>query len=135
MKRKSIGQFLFTVGIILIVIQTLILVFNIINGTMPDTRNEQFVFVEDITFMKFISTTGAGIAGTLLLMAVYVRRALKGPDATLTIVGLLLWIVQFISLYDTSVELGKFLLSYIIGIVGFVIVSLIAVNDFNLSKK
>ncbi len=130
MKKSNFGQICYTVGLLLLVIQLLILLFNYINGSMPFSNDEPIVFVEEITFSGVISTCWSGIAGTVLLVALFVRRIMKGSDGMLTLVGSVLWFVQLISLYDVSYSLRRFALNYILGIVGVVFVTVVGFVDF-----
>ncbi len=121
MRRHDYGLFLFSGGLILLVIQFLIILFNAINGTSP-LDEMVFVYVEKVTFTDVISAIWSSLLGTVLLTVLYIRRFMKGREAILVLVGALLWVIQIMALYDSSYDLAKFLLHYIIGIVGIVLI-------------
>lgn len=121
MKRHDYGLYAFTGGLILLVVQFLILAFNTLSGT-PPLNEEVFVFVEQVTFVDFISKLWASLAGTILLIALYIRRLIKGHEAMLVLVGAILWVIQFMNLYDTAYDLKKFMLRYIVGIIGILLI-------------
>lgn len=132
MKKKNYVLIVFACGLLFLFIQFFIFAFQFING---DTGDAVVVFSsgEEGGFGSFFSDYWWSIAGTLLLTGLIVRRITKGPEAMLTLVGVLLWAVQIFSLYESQ-ELLKFILSYIIGIIGISLVSIAGFYDAYLIK-
>ncbi|MBQ8000252.1 MAG: hypothetical protein IJ298_03435 [Ruminococcus sp.] len=121
MKRHDYGLYAFSAGLILLVIQFLIITFNALNGTTPFT-DDVFVYAEQITFIDVISSIWACLAGTVLLVVLFIRRFIKGHEAMLVLVGALLWVIQMFNMYESTYELKSFLLHYIIGIIGIFLI-------------
>lgn len=121
MKRHDYGLYAFTGGIILLVIQFLIITFNALNGTTP-FEEMVFVYVENVTFTDVISAVWSSLLGTVLLIALYIRRFIKGHEAMLVLVGALLWVIQLFNLYDPTYDLKKFLLHYILAVIGIILI-------------
>lgn len=121
MKRHDYALFVFSGGLILLVIQFLIILFNTLNGTNP-LDETVFLFAEEISFVDVLTAIWPSLVGTVLLIVVYFRRFIKGPDAMLVLVGAILWFIQLLNLYDTAYDTRKFILHYILGVVGFVLI-------------
>lgn len=121
MKRHDYGLYFFSVGLIVLVIQFLIILFNAVNGTLSLDENV-FVFAEEIKIADVLSTVWSSLLGTVLLIALYIRRFIKGNEAMLVLVGGILWVIQIISLYESGYELKAFILHYILGIIGVALV-------------
>lgn len=117
MKRHDYGLFTFTGGIGLLIIQFLMIVFNVVNGVSPFNDNV-FVYVEQVTFLDVVSSVWASLVGTVLLIALYIRRFIKGHEAVLVLVGALLWIIQLFNFYESTVDIKAFTIHYILGIIG-----------------
>lgn len=127
MKRRDYGKYLFTAGLILFVVQFLIILTNILNGDLYS--DEQFVVVQEITFIGVIKEIWSSVLGIVLLIYVYLRRFLKLPDPMLELVGAMLWIIQILSLHTEGTPLLDFALKYIFGVLGIVCIGLTAVSD------
>ena len=121
MKRHDYGLYFFSAGPIVLVIQFLIILFNAVNGTLSLDENV-FVFAEEIKIADVLSTVWSSLLGTVLLIALYIRRFIKGNEAMLVLVGGILWVIQIISLYESGYELKAFILHYILGIIGVALV-------------
>ncbi len=121
MKRHDYGLYFFSVGLIVLVIQFLIILFNAVNGTLSLDENV-FVFAEEIKIADVLSTVWSSLLGTVLLIALYIRRFIKGNETMLVLVGGILWVIQIISLYESGYELKAFILHYILGIIGVALV-------------
>ncbi len=121
MKRHDYGLFAFTGGVAILVIQFLIILFNAINGTTSLDENV-FVYAEQVTFVDVISLIWASLAGTVLLIVLYIRRFIKGHEAMLVLVGALLWVIQLFNLYDPSYDLKKFAIHYVPAFVGILLI-------------
>ncbi len=121
MKRHDYGLYAFSGGLVVLVIQFLIIIFNAINGTTPFDEYV-FIYVEQVTFLDVISSIWASLVGTVLLVALYIRRFIKGHEAMLVLAGALLWIVQLFNLYDPAYDLKKFILNYILAFIGILLI-------------
>lgn len=121
MKRHDYGLYFFSAGLIVLVIQFLIILFNAVNGTLSLDENV-FVFAEEIKIADVLLTVWSSLLGTVLLIALYIRRFIKGNEAMLVLVGGILWVIQIISLYESGYELKVFILHYILGIIGVALV-------------
>ncbi|MBQ4105642.1 MAG: hypothetical protein IJC86_04560 [Clostridia bacterium] len=131
--KRDYSKVFFSVGLLLLVAQLLIIIFNIINGTAD--ADVQFAVEEKITFLSFIHDTWGSLLGTIMLVVLFMRRINNILDPLLTLAGGLLWIVQIISLYDSGAELLSFLLRYIIGILGILLIFITAYRDFRMTKS
>lgn len=134
MKRHDYGLYAFTGGLILLVLQFLILAFNTLSGTPPMGENV-FIYAEPVTLITFVSQLWSSLFGTALLVVLYVRRIIKGHEAMLLLVGALLWVIQFMNLYDTSYDLKKFIFRYIIGVVGIILIVVTAFYEAYYIKR
>ena len=134
MKRHDYGLYAFTGGLILLVLQFLILAFNTLSGTPPMGENV-FVYSEPVTLITFVSQLWSSLFGTVLLVVLYVRRIIKGHEAMLLLVGAILWVIQFMNLYDTSYDLKKFIFRYIIGVVGVILIVVTAFYEAYYIKR
>ena len=134
MKRHDYGLYAFTGGLILLVLQFLILAFNTISGT-PPMGESVFVYVEQITFIGFVSQLWSSLVGTILLVVLYIRRIIKGHEAMLLLVGAILWVIQFMNMYDTSYDMKKFIFRYIIGVVGIILIVVTAFYEAYYIKR
>lgn len=133
MKKRDINKYIYVGGLALLIIQLLIIIYNVING---DLYTEEIItFSEELTFVSFISQTWAGILGTLLLCYLLFKRFKKGPDPFLEMAGALLWVIQILSFYSKGMNVINFCIAYIIGIFGTLIVLVIGFLDFVNSKK
>ncbi len=121
MKKHDFGLFFFSGGLVLLVIQFLVILFKTLNGTLS-LDDSVFVFVEEIKLADVISTIWPSLFGTVLLLVLYIRRFIKGKEAMLVLVGGILWVIQLLNLYEADYELTNFLLRYILGIIGIVLV-------------
>lgn len=121
MKKHDFGLFFFSGGLVLLVIQFLVILFKTLNGTLS-LDDSVFVFVEEIKLADVISTIWPSLFGTVLLLVLYIRRFIKGKEAMLVLVGGILWVIQILNLYEADYELTNFLLRYILGIIGIVLV-------------
>lgn len=115
--KKNYSLYFLAGGLLLVTIQLLIFLFGFLN---PDTYNPEVIFssAEEATFGDFISEHWSGIIGTILLISLFIRRLSKGPEAMLTLVGALLWVIQILSLHNPDAPLSNFIFQYIIGIIG-----------------
>ena len=119
MKKHDFGLFFFSGGLVLLVIQFLVILFKTLNGTL--SLDDSF-FVEEIKLADVISAIWPSLFGTVLLIVLYIRRFIKGKEAMLVLVGGILWVIQLLNLYEADYELTNFLLRYILGIIGIVLV-------------
>lgn len=134
MRRHDYGLFFFSGGLILLVIQFLIILFDALSGASPFAEMV-FVYAEKVTFLDVISTIWASLFGTVLLIVLYVRRFTKGREVILVLVGALLWVIQLFSLYSSEYDLKKFILHYIIGIIGIVLIVMTAFYEAYYIKR
>lgn len=134
MKRHDYGLYAYTLGIILLVIQFLVIVFKALNGTLH-ADDGVFVYVENVNFLDVISKIWGSLLGTLLLIVLYVRRFIKGHEAMLVLVGALLWVIQLFNLYEPSYDLRQFLIKYILGIAGIVFIVITGFYDAYYIKR
>ena len=126
MKNKS-SLFAFSGGLFLLVVQFLILTFQYVNGDM--SGSEQIFFVEqNISFTDYLSQYWSGLSGCLMFLYLYIRRITKGPDVLLMMVGVLLWIIQILGRYESQ-QILDFILTYLLGIIGIVLVAIVACFD------
>ncbi len=134
MKKPDINKYVYLGGFALLIIQLLIIIYNVING---DLYTEEIItFSEKLTFVTFISQTWAGILGILLLSYLFFRRFKKGPDPFLEMAGALLWVIQILSFYSAGMNVINFCIAYIIGIVGTLAVLIAGFLDFvNLKRE
>lgn len=121
MKRRDYGLYFFSAGLIILVVQFLVILFKALNGTLSLDENV-FVFVEDIKLSDVLTTVWTSFAGTVLLIAMYIRRFIKGKEAMLVLVGGIMWLVQILTLYEPSYDLKAFIFRYILGIIGIVLI-------------
>ncbi|MBE6734257.1 MAG: hypothetical protein E7563_02790 [Ruminococcaceae bacterium] len=133
-RRHDYGLYAFTGGLILLVIQFLVIAFNTLSGNSP-MGDSVFVYTEQITFMGFISQLWSSLFGTILLVVLYIRRIIKGHEAMLLLVGAILWVIQFMNLYDTAYDLNKFIFRYIIGVVGVILIVITAFYEAYYIKR
>ena len=95
-------------GLILLTFQTLVFLFKYI------------VYVDEIT--DFIMSNWAGVFGYLLLLVLFIR-GLMNEDIILTVIGCLLWIVQFTNVFNEfQGEFGLALLYCSAGIMGVALI-------------
>lgn len=132
MKNKKYTLLAFACGLLILIIQFLMFAFQFING---DTTDAVFVvyYGDEAGLGSFLSVYWWSLVGTLLLTGIFVRRITKGPEAMLTFAGVLLWVVQILSLHESE-AIMSFILSNFIGIVGIVLVCIAAIYDAYLIK-
>lgn len=130
--KKHYSMFAFAGGLVLLVIQLLALIFKFVNGDDFDTELI-FAVAKDTSFEAFISEFWSGIIGSIMLIVLFVRRMSKGPEAMMTFVGVLLWVIQLLSRYESQ-TISSFILSYLIGITGVILVGIAALYDVYLTK-
>ena len=126
--KRNLGFYAFTAGLVALVVQFLIILFGFING---DNQNEELFAVVDPsklngpTFGDIIKATWSGLLGVLVLIVLFVRRFIKGTDALMVVMSVLLWVIQILSLRTEGADVSVLISAYPIGIlgVGFVIVS------------
>ena len=129
--KRNLGFYAFCTGLLLLVVQFLIILFSIVNG---DYINAEPFAVMDASqlngpgFVEIIKSTWSGIFGTLLLIAMLVRRFIKGPDTAMVLVGVMLWVIQILTLRVQGDGVVDLLKSYPMGFVGLgiVLISLVA---------
>lgn len=133
MKSKNLILIAFLCGLLFLMIQFFIFSFQFINGDIPEA-----VFYysagDEGTFGSFISDYWWSLAGSLLLIGVFVHRITKGPETLLTLSGILLWAVQLFSLYDSQ-EIFSFILTNIFALIGILLVAIAVGCDAHLLKK
>lgn len=130
---KKYGLLFFGAGLLLLIIQFLMLAFQFINGDLNAT--EVFsVATEESGFKEFITLFWSGFIGSLMLVVLFIRRLTKGPEAMLTLVGALLWVIQILSRYESQKFLD-FILLYIFGILGIGFVGIAALCDAYIIKS
>ena len=131
--KKDYSVYFFGIGLVFIVIQMLIIGFGYLN---PDEMKnyEQFAIIEETTFKSIVSDIWSGVAGTLLLMVLFVRRILKGPEAMLLLVGVMLWVIQILNLRTPDMGLTDLVLKYIMGSIGIVFTAISAFYDAYIIK-
>lgn len=131
--KKDYSVYFFGIGLVFIVIQMLILGFGYLNPN--EMKNyEQFAIIEETTFKSIVSDIWSGVAGTLLLMVLFVRRILKGPEAMLLLVGVMLWVIQILNLRTPDMGLTDLVLKYIMGSIGIVFTAISAFYDAYIIK-
>lgn len=132
--RRDYSLYFFGFGLVFIVIQMLIIGFGYLN---PDQLSnfEQFAIVEEMTFKTIVSDIWSGVTGTLLLMVLFVRRMLKGPEAMLVLVGVMLWVIQILNLRTPEMGLTDLALEYLMGVIGIVLTSISALYDTYIIKS
>lgn len=131
--RRDYGKYMFTAGILLLIIQFLIILFDVFSGTTY--ANVQFAVVNELTFISFIEQTWASILGVVLLVVIYVRRITKCPEPLMELVGALLWVIQILGLYVEGTSLISFVMTYILGILGIFLILATGVYDSALVRK
>ena len=131
--KKDYSVYFFAVGLVFIVIQMLIIGFGYLN---PNEMNnyEQFAIIEETTFKSVVSDIWSGVAGTLLLMVLFVRRILKGPEAMMLFVGVMLWIIQILNLRTPEMGLIDLALKYLMGSIGIALTAISAFYDAYIIK-
>ena len=133
MKSKNLILIAFLCGLLFLMIQFFIFSFQFINGDIPEAVFYYSAGVEG-TFGSFISDYWWSLAGSLLLIGVFVHRITKGPETLLTLSGILLWAVQLFSLYDSQ-EIFSFILTNIFALIGILLVAIAVGCDARLLKK
>ncbi|MDO5124242.1 MAG: hypothetical protein Q4D44_06210 [Eubacteriales bacterium] len=131
--KGNYTKIMYAVGLMALVIQLLLLINNVISGTLY--TQEIITSGTKLTFWGFLGTTWYGILGIVLLIAMFVLRLKKGQDIFLELSSVFLWVVQIISLYSKGMPLHSFLLEYLVGIIGIVILLVTEVFDFIVAKK
>lgn len=131
--KGNCTKIMYAVGLMALVIQLLLLINNVISGTLY--THEIITSGTKLTFWGFLGTTWYGILGTLLLIAMFVLRLKRGQDIFPELFGVCLWVVQIISLYSKGMPVHTFLLEYLIGIIGIVILLVAEVFDFIVAKR
>lgn len=133
MKHK-IGLYLYGAGLLLLIIQFLVLVFGYVNNDM--TVTEQFVIVEEEekTFFGNFKEVWWSVAGTLVLMVLFVRRFVKGCDALMVLVGVMLWAIQILSLRPEGAEVFTLVRQYPLGVIGGILVAISVLADVYVTK-
>ena len=133
MKHK-IGLYLYGAGLLLLIIQFLVLVFGYVNNDM--TVTEQFVIVEEEekTFFDNFKEVWWCVAGTLVLMVLFVRRFVKGCDALMVLVGVMLWAIQILSLRPEGAEAFTLVRQYPLGVIGGILVAISVMADVYVAK-
>lgn len=132
--KRNYSLYFLGIGMVAFVIQMLIIGFGYLDNNQLSTL-EQFVVVEETTFKTIISDIWAGVIGTLLLMILFVRRMLKGPEAMLVLVCVMLWIVQILKLRTPDMGLTDVVLKYIVGVIGLVFTTVAAFRDAYIIKN
>lgn len=132
--KKNYGIYFFAVGLLLVTIQLLVFVFGFINS---DQYSPDLIFYveKDITLGDFISAYWSGLVGTFLLLVLFVRRLSRGPEAMMLLVGLLLWVIQILSKYDSQVLLKNFIGQYFVGFLGIACLAVAAFHDAYIIKS
>ena len=102
--KQRLALYSFSVGLLLLTVQFLVIVFGYVNNDLGSV-DEPFAVVEELSFFDVIGEIWSGIAGVLILIAMYVRRFLKGPDSLMMLVGIMLWVIQILSLRGEGMEL------------------------------
>jgi len=81
--------------------------------------------IEALGFAEYIVNNGASVAGLVLLATLFVRRREIGLDVVLTVIGILLWVVQFVQVFRRdSVEVIDCIITCSVGFVGVLLVLL-----------
>ena len=132
--KRNYSLYFLGIGMVAFVIQMLIIGFGYLDNNQLSTL-EQFAVVEETTFKTIISEIWAGVIGTLLLMILFVRRMLKGPEAMLVLVCVMLWIVQILKLRTPDMGLTDVVLKYIVGVIGLVFTTVAAFRDAYIIKN
>ncbi len=132
--RKNRGVYFFSSGLLLLTLQLLMYVFNYING---DNYNpDQIIYVaQEVSLGAFLKLYWAAFLGTIVLMVLFVRRLSKGPEAMMVIVGVLLWVIQILGMYDSQVLLKDFIFQNIVPILGMACMSVAACYEAYLIKS
>ncbi len=85
--RSNCAKGLNAVGLILLTLQILVCLFEHVVNTA--------------NFILFVTETWAGMLGYVLLIVLFVKNRLN-EDFILTLIGVLLWVAQFFSVFVTS---------------------------------
>ncbi len=131
---KKYGLIFFGAGLLLLIIQFLLLAFQFVNGDMSTTTEVFTAATEESGFKEFISLFWSGLIGSLMLTVLFIRRITKGPEVMLTLVGVLLWVIQILSRYESQ-KLLDFALVYLFGVVGIALVGIAALCDAYIVKS
>ncbi len=134
MKRLPWGIYFFSAGLLLLLMQFFVILFGYVNNDYGVTT-EQFAILEEITFMDVMRDIWSGIAGILLLIFLFVRRFVKGPDTLMMLVGIMLWVIQILTLRDQNAAITEMLMKYILGIAGLVLVLVATLVDVYVQKN
>ncbi len=132
--KKNYGIYFFAGGLLLVIIQLLIFVFGYLNSDPYSTELVVYV-AQDATLGDFLSEYWAGIIGTVLLLALFVRRLSKGPEAMMVLVGALLWVIQLLSMHNAELPLNSFISQHIVGIIGTIGIAVAGFFDAYLIKS
>ena len=132
--KQKIALYSFSAGLLLLTVQFLVIIFGFINNDLGAT-DEPFALVEEQSFFDVIGTIWSGLAGVLLLIVMYVRRFVKGPDSLMMLVGIMLWVIQILTLRDEGMEVSALLIKYILGIIGLALVVVATIVDMYLTKN
>lgn len=134
MKRLPWGLYFFSAGLLLLIVQFLVILFGYVNNDYNVTT-EQFAILEEITFFDVIKDIWSGIAGVLLFIVLFVRRFVKGPDALMMLVGIMLWVIQILALRGENAEITSVIMRFLIGIIGLVLILIATLIDVHLQKR
>ena len=100
---------MYAAGLLCLTVQVLIFAFEYI--------------VEALGFADYIINNGASVAGLILLVTLFIRRREIGLDVVLTVIGMLLWVVQFVQVFRRdSVEIIDCIISCSVGFAGVLLV-------------
>ena len=132
--KRPYGLYFYTAGMALLTIQFLVILFSFVNNDMNQT--ELFVVdTGDPTFMDTLKQIWWGIAGLLVFVVMFVRRFVKGPDALWTLIGIMLWVIQILSLRTEGMEIAGLLGKYFLGIAGVAFAAISAIIDIYNIKR
>lgn len=130
--KRNFGFYAFCTGVLLLVVQFLIILFSFVNGDYMSAEPFAVLDASQLNgpgFMDIITSMWSGIVGTLLLIGLFVRRLIKGPDFALVVVGIMLWIIQILSIRAEGEGFVELLKASPIGFVGMAIVLISLVVD------
>jgi len=119
--KRQYGLCFYGAGFALLLIQFLVILFGYVNNEVQQST-EQFAIVENLTFWDIIQDIWSGVAGILLLIALFVHRVIKGPDVMMVLVGVMLWVIQILTLRTEEMRLSDLFSNYALAIIGIVLV-------------
>lgn len=131
--KNNLTKYGFLLGLIGVVIEVLLIILKAIEENMIA---QEFVYVEQkVSLFSILSDNWAAVLGTLLALVLFFVRVLKGPEAILELLSVMLWGVHLLSKYDSEVMIGEYALSHIVGLVGIGCIFAVSVIDLIDYKK